>query len=105
MSRCIAVIAGTLFEKRNPVDGWHLRHTECAWYGAWQRIAASNRGRSKPKNCRDVRLDVIDNNPRAHELCEREGFVAGKVQMLGPLKHFFGFSSATEMRFTLHSHS
>ena len=57
------------------------------------------------KNCRDVRLDVIDNNPRVHELCEREGFVAGKVQMLGPLKHFFGFSSATEMRFTLHSHS
>ena len=57
------------------------------------------------QNCRDVRLDVIDNNPRAHELYKREGFVVGKVQTLGPLKHFFGFSSATEMCFTLHSHS
>lgn len=55
--------------------------------------------------CADVRLDVIDNNPRARVLYQREGFVAGKVQTLGPLKHLFGFSSATEMRFTLRPHS
>ena len=53
------------------------------------------------QNCDDVRLDVIDSNPRAKALYEREGFVTGKTQSLGPLKHLFGFSTATEMRFIL----
>lgn len=57
------------------------------------------------QGCTEVRLDVIDTNPRARGLYEREGFIAGKVQSLGPLKRLFGFSSATEMRFTLQQHS
>lgn len=54
------------------------------------RIARTN-GR------RAVRLDVIDTNPRARALYERNGFVAGKVTHLGPLSRLFGFSSATAM--------
>lgn len=46
---------------------------------------------------REVRLDVIDTNPRARALYEREGFIAGEVQSLGPLKYVFGFKSATTM--------
>lgn len=57
------------------------------------------------RGCSEVRLDVIDTNPRARALYEREGFVAGKVQRLGPLKYLFGFSSATEMHATLQPHS
>ncbi len=45
----------------------------------------------------EVRLDVIDSNPRARALYEREGFVAGGVHQLGPLKYIFGFESATTM--------
>ncbi len=56
---------------------------------------------ARTQDCVDVRLDVIDSNPRAKTLYEREGFVAGKTHSLGPLKHVFGFSTATEMRFTL----
>lgn len=59
---------------------------------------------ARAQGCADVRLDVIDTNPRARALYEREGFAPGKVQTLGPLKYVFGFSSATEMRFTLQSH-
>jgi len=44
-----------------------------------------------------VRLDVIDRNPRARALYEREGFMATSVTKLGPLAPVFGFSSATEM--------
>ena len=44
-----------------------------------------------------VRLDVIDTNPRARALYEREGFVAKSVQSLGPLSPVFGFSTATQM--------
>ena len=61
--------------------------------------AIKDEGRAR--HCSDVRLDVIDSNPRAKALYEREGFVAGETTSLGPLKHLFGFTSATEMRFTL----
>mgnify|MGYP000276878158 CR=1 FL=1 len=45
----------------------------------------------------EVRLDVIDSNPRARALYERQGFVAGEVHRLGPLRHIFGFGAATTM--------
>jgi len=45
----------------------------------------------------EVRLDVIDSNPRARALYERCGFVAGKTSDLGPLRHVFGFRTATMM--------
>ncbi len=44
-----------------------------------------------------IRLDVIDTNPRARALYEREGFSERSVVSLGPLAPVFGFSSATEM--------
>jgi len=45
----------------------------------------------------EVRLDVIDSNPRARALYERTGFVAKGTMQLGPLRHVFGFRSATTM--------
>jgi ribosomal protein S18 acetylase RimI-like enzyme len=52
------------------------------------------------RNLDEVRLDVIDANPRARALYERQGFVAGKTSHLGPLRHLFGFQSATTMVFS-----
>lgn len=46
----------------------------------------------------DVRLDVLDSNPRARALYEREGFVAVKERSYPFLQRFFGFSAVTEMR-------
>lgn len=46
---------------------------------------------------RQIRLDVIDTNPRARALYERLGFAERSVLSLGPLRSVFGFSSATEM--------
>lgn len=46
---------------------------------------------------KEVRLDVIDTNPRAKALYERQGFIALKTQTLGPLRYIFGFRSATTM--------
>lgn len=45
----------------------------------------------------ELRLDVIDSNPRAKALYERQGFVAGGEQRLGWLRHVFGFAAATTM--------
>ncbi len=49
----------------------------------------------------EVRLDVIDSNPRARALYERLGFVAKDTQDIGPLRHVFGFRSATTMVYAL----
>ncbi|MEY1557477.1 GNAT family N-acetyltransferase [Yoonia sp. R2331] len=49
----------------------------------------------------EVRLDVIDSNPRAQALYAREGFVATKTTALGPLRHIFGFNASTTMVKTL----
>lgn len=45
----------------------------------------------------ELRLDVINTNPRARALYEREGFVATDEHELGPLKYVFGFEAATSM--------
>lgn len=45
----------------------------------------------------EVRLDVIDSNPRARALYERRGFHAVDGYDIGMLRHVFGFRSATTM--------
>ena len=44
-----------------------------------------------------VRLDVIDANPRARALYEREGFMPIRTSHIGLLRLVFGFSAATTM--------
>jgi len=53
---------------------------------------------AKSRGLAEVRLDVIDSNPRAKALYMRKGFEEGETSELGPLKHVFGFRSATTMR-------
>lgn len=44
-----------------------------------------------------IRLDVVDTNPRAQELYERQGFVAAGQQSVWPLHWLFGFRKSTTM--------
>lgn len=48
-----------------------------------------------------VMLEVVDSNPRARALYERQGFVAGETERMGPLKYVFGFSSSVTMRYAV----
>ena len=52
---------------------------------------------AKARGYGEVRLDVIDTNPRARALYERQGFVATDTQHLGLLRHVFGFKSSETM--------
>jgi ribosomal protein S18 acetylase RimI-like enzyme len=56
-------------------------------------ICAEGRRRGYPS----VRLDVIDANPRARALYERQGFVPTRTSQIGVLRLVFGFSAATTM--------
>lgn len=44
-----------------------------------------------------VRLDVVDTNPRARALYEREGFVITKIERTPYLRRLMGFGSSAEM--------
>ena len=44
-----------------------------------------------------VRLDVVDTNPRAKALYRHVGFKEIKTVKIGLLKHIFGFSASTTM--------
>lgn len=44
-----------------------------------------------------IRLEVIDTNWRARALYERLGFLPTRTERLGPMRHIFGFASATTM--------
>ncbi|MGW7198194.1 GNAT family N-acetyltransferase [Streptomyces chryseus] len=54
------------------------------------RVAAENR-------CRQVRLDVIDVNPRARSLYERHGFSAVHTERTPYLRRLMGFGAVTTM--------
>ncbi len=56
-------------------------------------ICAEGRKRGYPS----VRLDVIDVNPRARALYERQGFIPTRTSQIGVLRWVFGFSAATTM--------
>lgn len=56
-------------------------------------ICAEGRRRGYPA----VRLDVIDANPRARALYERQGFTPTRTSHIGLLRLVFGFSAATTM--------
>lgn len=51
--------------------------------------------------CREIRLDVIDTNPRAKALYERNGYVASGTVKTGILSPILGFGAATTMIKTL----
>lgn len=52
---------------------------------------------AKRRGYKQVRLDVIDTNPRAKALYLHEGFVAVDTHSIGVLRHVFGFSASTTM--------
>ena len=49
-----------------------------------------------------VRLDVINTNPRAKALYLKEGFQELETTDIGPLRHIFRFRSATKMVRNIH---
>lgn len=50
------------------------------------------------RDCREVRLDVIDTNPRARALYERRGFRAVRTERTPYLRRLLGFGAVTTMR-------
>jgi GNAT superfamily N-acetyltransferase len=57
---------------------------------------------AKQNGYKQVRLDVVDTNPRARQLYERKGFVAAHTKRYAGLSHVFGFSASTTLYKSVH---
>lgn len=69
--------------------------------GIGTKLLAAIIDEARDRGMHEVRLDVIDTNPRARALYEHFGFEAVGTEQLGPLRHLFGFNTATQMVFKL----
>lgn len=65
--------------------------------GVGSALLSAIKARAAKLGCASVRLDVIDVNPRAKKLYERQGFAAESTSDIGPLRRVFGFRRATTM--------
>lgn len=69
--------------------------------GVGTRLLTAIKEKAESLDCETVRLDVIDKNPRAQALYEREGFVATSTEDISFLKHIFGFQKSTQMSYQI----
>lgn len=65
--------------------------------GIGSRLLAEAMALARARDYGEIRLDVVETNPRARALYERLGFVALRTERLGVLRHLFGFEAATTM--------
>ncbi|WP_208353443.1 GNAT family N-acetyltransferase [Pseudaestuariivita rosea] len=78
------------------MDGIFVK-PEARGCGVGQALLQAIEARASSMGLHRVRLDVIDTNPRARALYERQGFTETSVTNMGPLRAIFGFSESTEM--------
>lgn len=78
------------------MDGLYVAQ-EARGQGVGTALLDAISAEAKRRGYTQVRLDVIDTNPRAKALYLHEGFVEVKTQKLGLMRHVFGFSAATTM--------
>jgi ribosomal protein S18 acetylase RimI-like enzyme len=78
------------------MDGICVRR-EARGLGVGSRLVEAICDEARARGYAEVRLDVIDTNWRARALYERLGFSVASSEKMGPLRHVFGFTSATTM--------
>jgi ribosomal protein S18 acetylase RimI-like enzyme len=78
------------------MDGLFVRE-ECRGMGIGSALLQAVVAEAARRGYAEVRLDVVDTNPRARALYERHGFRALFDARLGPLRLIFGFVTSTAM--------
>ncbi|WP_281984324.1 GNAT family N-acetyltransferase [Thalassorhabdomicrobium marinisediminis] len=92
----LALLERDVENERFLLDGIFVRPA-ARGQGVGRALLEATYAEAAQRGYKEVRLDVADSNPRARALYEREGFVALDEHHLGPLRHVFGFNSATTM--------
>ncbi len=78
------------------IDGIFVT-AEARGTGVGSRLIEAIAQEAAARGYAELRLEVIDENPRARALYERRGFRAVRHRSTGPLRLVFGFRAATTM--------
>ncbi|MFI6815943.1 GNAT family N-acetyltransferase [Nonomuraea sp. NPDC050328] len=73
-------------------------HAEARGRGIGSLLIEEVAALAAEQGCREIRLDVIDTNPRARALYERRGFTAVRTEHTPYLRRLLGFGAVTTMR-------
>lgn len=65
--------------------------------GIGTALLSAIRDEARSRGYRQIRLDVVDTNPRAKALYLREGFVVFRTQKMGPWRYLMGFDTCITM--------
>ena len=90
------LLARNVENERFLMDGLFVRY-DCRGRGVGSALLQAVVAEAARRGYREVRLDVVDNNPRARALYERHGFRALSDAKLGLLRFVFGFDTSTAM--------
>ena len=90
------------FFTRSPQSGQLLMDgvvvsPECRGQGVGAKLLEGVEQIARAKSLKQVRLDVVDTNPRARALYERKGFVPAGEEDVWPLHWLFGFRRSVTM--------
>lgn len=95
-SLCLKLLERDVENERFLLDGVFVRD-RFRGQGIGTQLLDAATAEARARGYTELRLDVIDTNPRARALYERCGFVALTPQRLGIISYVFGFKSATPM--------
>lgn len=96
--RCalLALLERDIENERFLMDGLFVA-PEARGMGVGTALLDAIADEAKRRGYDQVRLDVVDTNPRAKALYRHVGFKEINTVKIGPLKHIFGFSASTTM--------
>jgi ribosomal protein S18 acetylase RimI-like enzyme len=99
-----AIIFSTYARQPQPaellMDGIAVRH-DMRGRGIGTHLLNDLKHYARENGYRTIRLDVIDTNPAARRLYERQGFVPTRTERFGYLRWLLGFGASTTMVFTV----
>lgn len=95
------LVMGLLFAHKIPNDTLYLDslavHPDARGMGVGTRLLGEFEALARQKGFAKVRMDVVDTNPRAKALYERQGFVVAGEQSLPFWQNRMGFAKSYEM--------
>lgn len=92
----LALLAGRPSLSELRIDGIAVRDDRRG-HGIGARLLREAAGRARAVGIDVLRLEVVDTNPRARALYEREGFVAVRTEHTPYLRRAMGFGAVTTM--------
>ncbi|MFC2966604.1 GNAT family N-acetyltransferase [Acidimangrovimonas pyrenivorans] len=92
----LRLLTSDVDNRRFLIDGICVR-ADCRGRGIGSALLDALSDLARSRGYDEIRLDVVDSNPRARALYRRHGYAEAGTDRIGPLALLFGFRSSTRM--------